>query len=63
MGREDWTEEQTGRGGSLGAPDLGAGDIPDSGDVEEREAVSGGGVVDHEEAANAESPEGTTEVD
>jgi hypothetical protein len=61
--REDWTEEQTGRGGSLGAPTTDSDEMPASGDVEAHEAVSGGGVVEHEDLEGVDSSEGTTEID
>lgn len=61
--RDDWTEAQTGRGGSLGAPTTDADEMPASGEVEAHEVVSGGGVVEHEDLEDVDSSEGNTDVE
>lgn len=62
-GSEEWTEESTGDGGSLGVPATEAGDLPAGGEVEEGAVVSGGGVVDRDEMDPEDGPESMTDVD
>jgi hypothetical protein len=61
--RDDWTEEPTGDGGSLGVPATEAGDLPAGGEVEEGAVVSGGGVVDKDDVAPEDAPESMTDLD
>lgn len=62
-GSEDWTEESTGDGGTLGVPATQAGDLPAGGDVEQHEVVSGGGVVDKDEIPPEDAPETMEDLD
>lgn len=56
--RDDWTEKSTGDGGPLGVPWEGGG-LPESGEAEDHEVVSGGGVVEHEELDGDEATTST----
>lgn len=61
---EEWTEEPTGDGGSLGTPSLDADERSPSAEVEAHEVVSGGGVVEKEELDPAtERHEATQDLD
>lgn len=63
IGRDDWTDEPTGDGGSLGVPATEAGDLPAGGEVEEGAVVSGGGVVDKDAVDPEDAPEALTDLD
>ena len=60
---EEWTDEPTGDGGSLGTPSLDADERGPSADQESHGVVSGGGVVEREELDPTESHEAAQDLD
>lgn len=60
---EEFTDDPTGDGGSLGVPATEAGDLPAGGEVERHEAVSGGGTVDRNHLDPEDSTEAMTGLD
>lgn len=61
--RDDWTEESTGDGGSLGVPSTEGHGMPAGNDIEQHEVVSGGGVVDKDDIPPEDAPETFEDLD
>jgi hypothetical protein len=60
---DDWTDEPTGDGGSLGVPATDGHGMPAGNEVEKHDVVSGGGVVDRDAVEPDDEPESMTDLD
>lgn len=53
LGPDDWTDEPTGDGGSTGAGSTGGDRMAEEGETDHAAVVSGGGVVERDDAAES----------
>lgn len=63
VGREEWTDEPTGDGGSTGVASSGADRMAEQGETENATVISGGDVVDRDDLDPEDEAESTTSLD